>query len=739
MRGFGTKAWLYLAALTTGLSFSVVFTGEAPSGVYSEAPESAFLVMLGASVLALAVGSAGKYRFVLIPPATALYTLLVVYGFPPVTLSGWRGLFLEVGNDFYEAGRIMYLEPVPYDLYPGLVTLMVPLAMVLLSLCISLTLYERTPILSIVILGGTIAVISTSSFETGAGPYFFFFLISAVALLLNTGKENSESPGRPSIIAGVAVAFLALAVPVLPYSNLTVTPGLVDWTNVGNWGTSRLETQADVGDYLNGGRDAMLFEVRSEEPLQWRGGTLDYFDGARWSDTTGPGEDDGEEISAGIPTRQVRQEFEIRNSRTSLVFGGYKILQTSLEEARQNSDGSWSVDEPLEAGDSYTVISEVPQPTEQQLRGAGTNYPAAVRNKFLQTPDDMPQEVSATARTIQERYNTDNPYNTARAIELYLTQDGGFTYNLEADYRRADRAIEKFLAEDGDREGFCTQFATSMALIARDLDIPSRVVYGSTEGEISDSDEYVVRGRNMHTWVELYFPGIGWYSFDPTPGFTLPNTMQANAPAPQTPVAQESFRGPAAQGLQDSSGSPVVEGEERTPEEPEPSTTRNGTPNLWPFLLPIPIVLLVIPLVKRALLLRGRPEDFYRDLSGRLRNVLEPGRGSIADSPALTPTERLVILSGAAGLREDRFRDFARAYSDHLYSPEPTGDVEQSYRRALRELNRLPLWRRLLGAVNPASLLARSRGGVASLGNRLGKALRGAWRGAWRGWRERKR
>ena len=258
-------------------------------------------------------------------------------------------------------------------------------------------------------------------------------------------------------------------------------------------------------------------------------------------------------------------------------------------------------------------------------------------------------------------------------------------------------------------------------------------------GEISDSDEYVVRGRNMHTWVELYFPGIGWYSFDPTPGFTLPNTMQANAPAPQTPVAQESFRGPAAQGLQDSSGSPVVEGEERTPEEPEPSTTRNGTPNLWPFLLPIPIVLLVIPLVKRALLLRGRPEDFYRDLSGRLRDVLEPGRGSIADSPALTPTERLVILSGAAGLREDRFRDFARAYSDHLYSPEPTGDVEQSYRRALRELNRLPLWRRLLGAVNPASLLARSRGGVASLGNRLGKALRGAWRGAWRGRRERKR
>ena len=732
MRGFGTKAWLYLAVLVTGLSFSLVFTGESPSGAYSEAPENAFMVMFGASVLALAVGSAGKYRFVLIPPVTALYTLLVVYGFPPVTLSGWRGLFLEIGNDFYEAGRIMYLEPVPYDLYPGLLMLMVPLAMVLLSLCTSLTLYERTPILSVVILGGTIAVISTSNFETGAGPYFLFFLISAVALLLNAGKENSESPGRSSIIAGVVVAFLALAVPVLPYSNLTVTPGLIDWTNVGNWGTSRLETQADVGDYLNSGRDATLFEVRSEEPLQWRGGTLDYFDGARWSDTTDPGEDDGEEIAAGIQTRKVRQEFEIRNSRTSLVFGGYKILQTSLEEARRSSDGSWSVDEPLEPGSTYAVISEVPQPTEEQLRSAGTSYPAGVRNKFLQKPDDMPQEVSRTALTIQERYNTDNPYNTARAIELYLTQDGGFTYNLEADYRRADRALEKFLAEDGEREGFCTQFATSMALIARDLDIPSRVVYGSTEGEISDSNEYIVRGRNMHTWVELYFPGIGWYSFDPTPGFSLPNTMQANAPAPQTPVAQESFRGPAAQGL-NPADQPVEEGGERANDEPEPSTTQDRTtPELWPFLLPIPILLLAIPLIKRLLLLRGRPEDLYRDLSGRLRDVLEPGRGSIADSPALTPTERLVLLSGAAGLQEDRFRDFARAYSDHLYSPQPRGDVAQTYRRALQELNHLPLWRRLLGAINPASLLSRLKGGMASAGSRLGKALGGTWQ-RWRG------
>ncbi|MGB3632839.1 MAG: transglutaminase-like domain-containing protein, partial [Rubrobacteraceae bacterium] len=334
---------------------------------------------------------------------------------------------------------------------------------------------------------------------------------------------------------------------------------------------------------------------------------------------------------------------------------------------------------------------------------------------------------SETAQRIQTRYNTDNPYSTARAIEQYLRLDGGFTYNLDADFRRADRALEKFLAEDGEREGFCTQFATSMALIARDLDIPSRVVYGSTQGEPGDPGEYIVRGRNMHTWVELYFPGIGWYSFDPTPGFSLPNAMQANAPPPQTPIAQDDLRmqGPAAFGGQDPADQPVEDKEPRESEDPTTSN-RNQMPELWPFLIPIPILLLATPLAKRALLVRRRPEDLYRDLTGRLRDVLEPGRGSIADSPALTPTERLILLSGAAGLREDSFRDFARAYSDHLYSPDPSPDVGHAYRDALRELQRLPRWRRILGAINPASLGARTKVGIASAGKRVHKALAGS-------------
>src|SRR3712207_4583959 len=84
------------------------------------------------------------------------------------------------------------------------------------------------------------------------------------------------------------------------------------------------------------------------------------------------------------------------------------------------------------------------------------------------------------------------------------------------------------------KEGFCTQFATSMALLLRESGVPSRVVYGSTAGQENEPGEYVVSGSNMHTWVEAYFPGVGWYPFDPTPGFSMPAAMEANAPRPAT-------------------------------------------------------------------------------------------------------------------------------------------------------------------------------------------------------------
>jgi hypothetical protein len=151
---------------------------------------------------------------------------------------------------------------------------------------------------------------------------------------------------------------------------------------------------------------------------------------------------------------------------------------------------------------------------------------------------------------------------------------------------------------------------------------------------------------------------------------------------------------------------------------------------VWPLLVVLPVLLVAaVPLSKRALLARGRPEDLYRDLTGRLRDVLPPGKNSVADSPALTPTERTLLLAGAVGVEEAPMARFARAYSEHLYSPHGDGgQLVSAYRDAIESYRRLPGWRRALGAVNPASLLVRARTYASTRRTQLAKVLRGKLR-----------
>ena len=743
----GARWWLYGAALAAGGAFSILFTGETYRGgdggfgdlsvVAIIAGNKAFLPLLLAAAVAMAVGSAGRWRFLLIVPATVVYTMVAVYGTDFISdlfsIPGWREIFRVVGGDVYEAANIMYAEPIPYGLAPGLFLILVPVVMILVAFATSATLYEKSPIISVVVLGLTIGVLSTITFEDGAGFFFVVFLVCTVGLLLSLERAGPEDPGRPAVVAGALVVALVLLIPRMPFSDETVNPGMIDWTRIGTGGTSRLDVQADVGDYLTAGRDAELMRVQSSEPLLWRGGTMDYFDGVRWSDTTQPGTEDGEEISAGVETRTVLQSVQVLNARTDIIFGGYKIAETSeaFGSATQSSDGSWSMDRPFEEGDSYEVLSEIPQPTMAQLRGAGTDYPPVVVQRFLQLPGDTPPVVGETAQKIQRTYDPGTPYDEARAIEQYLTYDGGFTYNLDVSYRRADKAVEEFLG-DG-KEGFCTQFSTSMALLLREMNVPSRVVYGATTGEDVGPGEYLVRGSNMHTWVEAYFPGVGWYPFNPTPGFSMPTAMEANAPRPELPLA-----GGNQQSENDNLNQPRSERGRagKTPQQQDPNAAgqgstpdsfgNNGVP-VWPPLVVLPVLLVAaVPISKRALLARGRPEDLYRDLTGRLRDVLPPGKSVVADSPALTPTERVLLLAGAAGVEEAPMREFALAYSDHLYSSNgKNGElVASAYGDALGAYGRLPRWRRTFGAVNPASLFVRSRKHISVRRTQFAKTLR---------------
>ena len=107
-----------------------------------------------------------------------------------------------------------------------------------------------------------------------------------------------------------------------------------------------------------------------------------------------------------------------------------------------------------------------------------------------------------------------NDFDKAAAIENYLKTRFGYT--LQLPQTPVKDPIANFLFER--KQGHCEYFASAMAVMLRTIGIPSRVVNGFRSDEFNDlTGNYVVRAKDAHAWVEAYFPGYGWQTFDPTP------------------------------------------------------------------------------------------------------------------------------------------------------------------------------------------------------------------------------
>ncbi|MEN8237580.1 MAG: transglutaminaseTgpA domain-containing protein, partial [Actinomycetota bacterium] len=133
-------------------------------------------------------------------------------------------------------------------------------------------------------------------------------------------------------------------------------------------------------------------------------------------------------------------------------------------------------------------------------------------------PDDLGPGVGALASEVTANLATN--YERALALEQYFRFSGDFTYSIDVPPEHTTASVEDWLTDETNpyiRTGYCEQFATSMALMARTLDIPSRVVLGFTPGEPINDTTVVVLDKNAHSWVEIWVPELGWMAFDPTP------------------------------------------------------------------------------------------------------------------------------------------------------------------------------------------------------------------------------
>ncbi|MHB0871658.1 MAG: DUF4129 domain-containing transglutaminase family protein, partial [Chloroflexota bacterium] len=229
------------------------------------------------------------------------------------------------------------------------------------------------------------------------------------------------------------------------------------------------------------------------------------------------------------------QRFKLLAGRTSSVFAATSPVRLSLPVYADHFDSLEQLAAvrstiPMRSGQQYAVISSVSVATVEQLRKAGEEYPEWT-GRYLELPSSSIRRVSNMARRLTRDAAT--PYDAAVALQDYLR---GFKYEIKVETPPPDRdAVDWFLFTG--KEGYCDYFASAMAVMARSIGIPARVVSGYNTGVLNQQTGlYEVRQENAHSWSELFFPGYGWVRFEPTPSQPVPERPRM---APDQPEAAD--------------------------------------------------------------------------------------------------------------------------------------------------------------------------------------------------------
>ena len=308
-----------------------------------------------------------------------------------------------------------------------------------------------------------------------------------------------------------------------------------------------------------------LLRVRAERPSYWKVQDLGLFDGVRWREWGGRR---AAPLAEGLdehPRWRERIRVKIEGMTTEDFITPGEGLEVSHSPRRPvaSRPGGFSVaddEEPLSTGDAYRAESYVPRPDEKTLRSAPADYPdwlAEYTTVFAPArwtsgqvlvrfapfgsgggayaigpnigPDDVDAVMQAAgyggvlALSRRLAAGASSPYEVVERVERHLNSS---RFRYEEDVPDHPLPIAAFLEED--RAGYCQHFSGAMALLLRMAGIPARVSAGFAPGKRDDDrNEYVVTDLDAHSWVEVWFAGIGWVTFDPTPSDAPANSQAA--------------------------------------------------------------------------------------------------------------------------------------------------------------------------------------------------------------------
>lgn len=190
----------------------------------------------------------------------------------------------------------------------------------------------------------------------------------------------------------------------------------------------------------------------------------------------------------------------------------------------------------------YQRASPADSPWLRQALAEVEHNQERVHDQYTVLPDDLPQSVRAVVTQAQSDGVTvpasdhDGQIAAMRWLVDYFTDpDNGFVYTLDApdgDGRNNLEVVGDFLER---RSGYCTHYASALAVLGRALGVPTRMVLGySASGVQAEADfTYEVSADQLHAWVEAYIDDVGWVPFDVTPA----SADDAEADDTDTPAA----------------------------------------------------------------------------------------------------------------------------------------------------------------------------------------------------------
>ncbi|MCD0450860.1 DUF3488 and transglutaminase-like domain-containing protein [Actinocorallia sp. API 0066] len=428
--------------------------------------------------------------------------------------------------------------------------------------------------------------VSWVAFALGAGGYLTLLALEARDRVTAWGRVVPSSFGRfpsvqgsaetfaPRVTAGKRVGVASIAVAVaIP----ALVPGLgatavFDFGGKGSGGSTTITTADPLVDLKRkltnlGDAEVLRYRTTAADPDYLRIFALDVFEDDRWTYSAlasgaAPKIDGGTlprvpglTVSAYVDSRtEITVAPKVRDMKfLALPYAPREIdIEGDAWRADRQSLMVFSTGADAD-GLTYTVDSRRATPTPGQLRRAS---PAGL-GRYTDVPR-LPQEVITLTEQVTGKART--KFDKAVALQRWFNRE--FTYSLEPPPPTSLSDLTAFLH---DRRGYCEQFAATMALMTRLLNIPTRVVVGYAPGTWQADGTYLVRQRDAHAWPELYFEGAGWVRFEPTPGGT-------GAPSS---VGSPEYTRPQTQ-------TPENDGSEEGPETPEPTASAEETPSAAP-------------------------------------------------------------------------------------------------------------------------------------------------------------